>query len=69
MACNAGATIVDARDEVKVKPETIKVAVHLRLGVQFSGLRESSGPEKAILMTISTKFHCLKTEGKLPDLG
>lgn len=47
---------MDARDEVKVKPETIRVAVHLRPTVQFNGLRGSSGPEKVILMIISTRI-------------
>lgn len=38
MVSSAGATIVDARGEIKVKHDTSQVPIHFRAGGQFSGL-------------------------------
>jgi hypothetical protein len=42
--CRAGATIDDETGEMKVNEETMKVAAHFLLKVQFLGFAESSGP-------------------------
>lgn len=46
MVLSAGATIEDDTGEMKVKQETMTVAAHFFLRVQFLGFSGSSGPSQ-----------------------
>ena len=64
---SAGDIIDEEMGDTRVKQETISVAAHLRLMLQFLGLALSAGPSQVTCKGVSDSYDCEYISTNIPN--